>query len=287
MNTMSHDQARQWIEQAADGIQGAEQQAALQAHLATCATCQAYGAELANLESALSEALQAHWPGAGMSADAVDRLVQEVQSQPGGGSGGSSGGWFRTPPTILLSLLAFLLLAWFGYSGFFGATEAEATATPTKQGSGLGVGTATPSPSPSPSPTITITPSPTDLVLIAVPVQNVNCREGAGSSQFEIADTLYEGEEYTPLARGFDNLWVQFRGPFTERLCWVYVQNLEMLINNQVVAIEDISEALLPYAPYPPTPTPSLTPTFTPQPSQTPTPTCTPRPNFTGGPKTC
>jgi hypothetical protein len=281
MNTMSHDQARQWIEQAADNILGAEQQAALQAHLATCAACQAYAAELANLESALSEALQAHWPGAGMSADAVDRLVQEVQSQPGGGSGGSSGGWFRTPPTILLSLLAFLLLAWFGYSGFFGATEAEATATPTKQGSGLSTGTATP------SPTFTVTPSPTDLVLIAVPVQNVNCREGAGSSQFEIADTLYEGEEYRPLARGFDNLWVQFRGPVTEVLCWVYVQNLDMLINNQVVAIEDISEALLPYAPYPPTPTPSLTPTFTPQPSQTPTPTCTPRSSTTGGANNC
>lgn len=279
MNTMNHDQARQWIEQAADGILGAEQQAALQAHLATCATCQAYAAELANLESALSEALQAHWPGAGMSADAVERLVQEVKS---GQAGGGGSGWLNSIWVRLMGLLAFLLLAWFGYGALVGGDDAEATATPTQLGSVLGADTATPSP----SPTFTLTPSPTELVLIAVPLQNVNCREGAGSSQFDIADTLYEGVDYTPLARGFDNLWVQFRGPVTEQLCWVYVQNLDMLINGQVVAIEDIPETLLPFAPYPPTPTPSQTPSFTPEPSITPTPTCTPPAGTTGGP-TC
>mgnify|MGYP003336595852 FL=1 len=88
MNTMSHDQARQWIEQAADGLLGAEQENVLEAHLASCAECRAYAAELANLETALSAALQAHWPQFELGPEAVDRLVNDIQSQAprGGGS---------------------------------------------------------------------------------------------------------------------------------------------------------------------------------------------------------
>ena len=41
MSPLNHQQARQWIEQAADGLLNAEQQASLGEHLATCAECRA------------------------------------------------------------------------------------------------------------------------------------------------------------------------------------------------------------------------------------------------------
>jgi hypothetical protein len=99
----------------------------------------------------------------------------------------------------------------------------------------------------------------------------VNCREG-NSNQFDITDTLFEGEEYIPQGRGFDNLWVRFAGPLTNVNCWVFVQNLTLLLNEVETALADIPESILPYLTYPPT----ATPTFTPEPSSTPTPTPAP-----------
>jgi hypothetical protein len=102
-------------------------------------------------------------------------------------------------------------------------------------------------------------------VLVAIPTQNVNCRLG-NSSEFDIVDTLFEGEQYTPEARGFDNLWVRFVGPVAQMDCWVFIDNLQLLLNEQPVDIVDAPEALLPFVAYPATPTPEPTATFTPEP---------------------
>lgn len=110
--------------------------------------------------------------------------------------------------------------------------------------------------------------------LVAVPAQNANCREG-NSNQWDIADTLFQGTEYHPLGRGSDNLWVLFRGPVTNVSCWAFVQNLTLLVDDVETEIAEISEDLLPFVAYPPTPTPSPTPTFTPEPTATPEPTRT------------
>jgi hypothetical protein len=115
------------------------------------------------------------------------------------------------------------------------------------------------------------TPTPGEDTLVAIPIQDVNCREG-NSNQFDITDTLFEGEEYIPQGRGFDNLWVRFAGPATNVNCWVYVENLTMLLNEVETALADIPESILPYLDYPPT----ATPTFTPEPTSTPTPTPAP-----------
>jgi len=115
------------------------------------------------------------------------------------------------------------------------------------------------------------TPTPGEDTLVAIPIQDVNCREGNGN-QFDITDTLFKGEQYIPQGRGFDNLWVRFAGPATNVNCWVFVQNLTMLLNDVETALADIPESILPYLTYPPT----ATPTFTPEPSSTPTPTPAP-----------
>jgi hypothetical protein len=111
------------------------------------------------------------------------------------------------------------------------------------------------------------TPTPGEDTLVAIPIQDVNCREG-NSNQFDITDTLFEGEEYIPQGRGFDNLWVRFAGPVTNVNCWVFGQNLTVLLNDVDTALAVIPESILPYLNYPPT----ATPTFTPEPTSTPTP---------------
>lgn len=102
-------------------------------------------------------------------------------------------------------------------------------------------------------------------VLIAIPSQNANCREG-NSNQFDISDTLFMGMEYMPNARGFDNLWVLFTGPATGVQCWVFIENLDLFLNEQLIEIVDVPESILPFAGYPLFPTPTPTATFTPEP---------------------
>jgi hypothetical protein len=110
---------------------------------------------------------------------------------------------------------------------------------------------------------------PADSSLVAIPEQNVNCREG-NSNAFDIADTLFEAMEYSPLGRGFDNLWVLFNGPATGASCWVFVDNLVMVLDGVETAIVEIPEARLPFVGYPATPTPEPTATFTPEPTAAP-----------------
>jgi hypothetical protein len=58
---LSHQDARRYLHQAADGDLSAEVEARLQAHLAECAECRAYADELQAVELLLTRALHARW----------------------------------------------------------------------------------------------------------------------------------------------------------------------------------------------------------------------------------
>lgn len=266
MTPLNHTQARQWIERAADGLLTPAQQKELDAHLKGCAECRAYAAQLQQLEGALRAALVTNLGQSSLPSSSVDKIVEALQKQTpkGGGSrGGPRAGWPRIFGILLAVSLGALAL-------FYGRSLLSSNpATAPEDSPVVAAATATSTPTQSVTDTPTLTPAPVELVLVAVPNQNVNCREG-NSSQFEIADTLFEGETYTPNARGHDNLWVRFTGPVTQVQCWVFVDNLALLVNEDVFLLPDVPEALLPYAAYPPTPTPSPTPTFTPEPTETP-----------------
>ncbi|MEX2160498.1 MAG: zf-HC2 domain-containing protein [Anaerolineales bacterium] len=257
MSALSHTQAQQWIEQAADGILQPDQQQLLQQHLKGCAKCRAFAAQLSALEHSLRGALLARWPQEGLPPGGKKELSEQLKSQFGKGGGGAA------PWTILkwlgpLLLLSVAALLWLSSQA---PPLAAATATPTASRTA----TATPSLTVTLPALQILTDTPEELTLIAIPIQTANCREGNGSV-FEVDDTLFEGEAYIPNARGFDNQWVRFLGPVTENQCWVYVANLEFFINDRLTAIQDIPELLLPFVPYPATPTASPTPTFPPEP---------------------
>ncbi len=120
----------------------------------------------------------------------------------------------------------------------------------------------------------TASATPVELVLIAIPTQNVNCRLGNGSL-FDIADTLFMGVEYSPIARGPDDMWLLFTGLANGQLCWAFINNLELTLNGDAVEIGEVPVSELPVAPYPPMPRLTPTPTFTPEGS---VPTITPTP---------
>ncbi len=255
---ITHAEVRELLNLAADSTLESRQQRLLEEHLAGCAECRAYAAEMNALEAGLRATLAARWPQSGLPGPAKKDLLEKLKTQP------------PVPPAfnwmwILLGLGAVGLLAlWWLLSqgGQPAPSEESATATGTTIASTTAtVGALVSEP----------TGTPTAIVLVAIPLQNVNCREGNGSG-FEIADTLREGERYTPNARGNDNLWLRFLGPTFGQQCWAFVENLDVLINESPVALEDVPESVLPFAAYPPTPTPSPTPTFTPEPSFTPEP---------------
>jgi len=271
MTPLSHTQARQWLQQAADGLLNGQQQADLDAHLQGCAECRAYADELKQLEHALRAALVTNLGQPSLLPQAVENLVDKLQKNgsngPGGNGGSAAAGGLQKILGTLMVVVLVTLGFFYGPAIFAGETP---SASPTKQVVGTATLTDTVTSSPSATATPTSSPTPVDLVLLAIPTQNVNCREG-NSSQFEIADTLFEGKEYIPNARGFDELWVRFFGPINQVNCWVFVENLIIFVNDEETPIEAIPESLLPYLPYPPTPTA----TFTPQPSETPVPSQT------------
>lgn len=265
MSPLSHLQARELIQRSVDGLLQASQQRQLEQHLAGCVECRAYAGQLSALEAGLRAAMLAHWPQGSLSSPARNDLVKKLQSEFGKGApppAGPLAGGLKWLLLLLVPLLALGIWTLLPQAGFAPA----ATGTPTVSSS--------PTPSITPSASQTLTPSPAVQILVAIPVQNVNCREGNGSV-FDIADTLYEAEHYTPNARGRDNLWVRFPGPVTQVQCWVFVDNLDLLLNDHPVQIVNLSEAILPFTEYPPTPTPSPTPTFTPESAtDTPVPQC-------------
>ncbi len=114
--------------------------------------------------------------------------------------------------------------------------------------------------------TLEATSTPAGDVLVAVPSVNANCRFGPSQANFEIADTLFAGIEYKPIARGPDNLWVLFAGPSDGRRCWVVTSALELFLNEALVEISEVPLELLPVVQYPAMPTATPTATVTPEP---------------------
>ncbi|MCW5874425.1 MAG: zf-HC2 domain-containing protein [Anaerolineales bacterium] len=257
MKALTHAQAQEWLQLAADGLLPAEQQAQLAAHLQSCPQCQAYADELNSLEGLLTHSLESRWGNPGLPPAASRSLLEQLGSQPARAT--------STPWLILLALAVAALLAWL----LFGQTPAVPGAPTPSPSVAASSAAATATASRTPATTATAPTAP--LTLFAVPLQTANCREG-NSSQFDIADTLYQNERYQPIGRGTDNLWLQFRGPVTQTLCWAFVGNMTVLLNDETVALEDVPESVLPYIAYPPAPT--ATATLTPQPSPTAVPQC-------------
>lgn len=252
MTALTHAQARQWIEQAADGLLNSAQQNQLAIHLKGCADCRAFAAELASLENEIGKTLKAHWGQPSLSKSGHQKVLENLQKQVGQGSG--SPPWIEYLVLATAALLTLLVIGYIVFSSVGKPAISAATESATASATAPVTATSTATPVPA-----------AQLILVAVPTQNVNCREG-NSSQFEIADTLQEGNQYTPIGRGRDNMWVLFDGPSFGTKCWAYIQNLALLVNDDPVAIEEVSEELLPFVAYPPTPTPTPTPTFTPEP---------------------
>ncbi|HEY4717816.1 MAG TPA: zf-HC2 domain-containing protein [Anaerolineales bacterium] len=283
MSAVSHHQARQWVEQAADGNLKPEQQRLLQQHLAECAACQAFAAELAALEASLRSTLNERWPASGLPTPKKKELIKEMQTQfsHGGGAPWTGLRW------LLWLIPLLVILAWI----FFQQTTPkplDAAAIDTATASPNAPATSSPTATKTPTALSSSTPTQQVLTLIAIPVQNVNCRAG-NSNAFDIEDTLLEAEEYKPNARGFDNLWARFVGPVNQVPCWAYVENLLFTINEEPVELVNVPESLLPFAAYPATPTPTvdegegseasatiapLSPTPSPTPSATRVPQC-------------
>jgi hypothetical protein len=275
MKALNHSQARALIEQAADGLLNAEEQRALESHLQGCADCRAYAAEFAALESALGATLLGRWEKPELSTASEQKLVHNLTEMfgKGGGSGNppaKTGGrpfprWWTVLVLAALAIAGGLatpgVINWLKPSerdeNLFASSQLTLTETKTA--------TATASPTETVTPSITMTTTPSPLILVAIPNRNANCRQGNGNS-FEIADTLFEGVEYTPIARGRDNLWVQFMAPVNLIKCWAYIENIDLLINDVITPIEEVPESLLPFVPYPPTLTPTPTITQSPEP---------------------
>ena len=78
---LTHEQARQYLQVAADGSLEARQQAELDRHLADCAECQAYAQEIASLDTRLSRALQARWPDQTRTETDQAYTLGRIQSQ--------------------------------------------------------------------------------------------------------------------------------------------------------------------------------------------------------------
>ena len=79
--TLSHEQARKYLQIAADGFLEERQQSDLDRHLAGCAECRAYAHELAWLDARLSRSLQERWPDRSQTeADQINAL-EIIRSQ--------------------------------------------------------------------------------------------------------------------------------------------------------------------------------------------------------------
>jgi hypothetical protein len=106
---------------------------------------------------------------------------------------------------------------------------------------------------------VTSIPTPTTRV-VAIPKDNINCRAGNSSTEFEVVDFLLANTAYTPLGRGPDNQWLYLVGPSGGRNCWVYMGSIRLVEGVDVVEIADIPEDVLPIIAYPAIPTETATP---------------------------
>lgn len=121
--------------------------------------------------------------------------------------------------------------------------------------------------SPTPSPTICVvpdatgtfvqcTPGPQSAAMMVQPEQDTNCRRGPAGNT-EIDDTLKEGEDYEPLGRTPDNLYMLFKGPTRGVRCWA----ASSLFIIPFGPLNQVPGSVLPYINYPTsTPTPTKVP---------------------------
>ncbi len=61
MTRLTHEQARRYLNDAADNCLNPGERTALEAHLTECSACRAYAAELNQLQATLGRALRARW----------------------------------------------------------------------------------------------------------------------------------------------------------------------------------------------------------------------------------
>ena len=100
--------------------------------------------------------------------------------------------------------------------------------------------------------------------LVAVPNENVNCRAGNSASLFDVVDFLVAGRQYSPIARGADNLWLLFEGPVTGTPCWAFTGNLTLLLDGSPADLGHLNSEALPVLSYPDLPNPTATGTSKP-----------------------
>ncbi len=105
-------------------------------------------------------------------------------------------------------------------------------------------------------PVVTIPPFQFDTPEVLA-LQNATCRFGPGRIFHEV-DYLLEGQTAAVEARNEDSTWLQIVGPKWGKLCWVWVDLLDVKGDIDPVAVKT--------PPATPTPTPTSTPTPTPKP---------------------
>ncbi len=81
--SLSHRQAREYLQAVADGLLGVAERTELQHHLEGCSQCRAYAADLERLEAALARSLQARWPRARLNDPKLRRSMAKVQDRLG------------------------------------------------------------------------------------------------------------------------------------------------------------------------------------------------------------
>jgi anti-sigma factor RsiW len=126
MNPISHLQARAWLDSAVDLALSPEQRAALEGHLAGCDECRRYEAELANLEGALRQSLQAHLPSSHAPLSLEEVLQRVRASQP---TTAFANRWVAAP--VLLVVLLTIIFTLGSPRGIGGGTHPTQALTAT------------------------------------------------------------------------------------------------------------------------------------------------------------
>ncbi len=166
--TLTHEQARQYLQVAVDGSLEARQQADLDRHLAGCVECQVYAQELASLDARLSRALQARWPDQTRTEADQAYALGRIQSQSRSAHlKHTASTAIRTLAWAGLAVSLIILLTW-SIRNLTPRPAAEGGSSPTP----TGLGTAT--------DVVLISPDRTPDVPLQTPTPQPALIEGAG-----------------------------------------------------------------------------------------------------------
>ncbi len=159
--TLTHEQARQYLQVAVDGSLEARQQAELDRHLADCAECQAYAQEIASLDTRLSRVLQARWPDQTRTEADQAYALGRIQSQSRSSNlRNTASAAFRTLAWAGLAVSLIILLSW-SIRNLTPRPAAEGSSSPTPAGLGPATDVVDVSPDRTPDvPLETPTPQP-------------------------------------------------------------------------------------------------------------------------------